>query len=239
MRSQQYQRGTVYEDAEDGGTAGWAVYDNLPAGAGIDNVYDGDRQSDVIELSGSGTLNGYRLGNADGSDWHNKTQRVIEWSMNYTEAFIIYIDLETTDGHRYLTYRPLDTDQLGLGEYVFFGLGTDAMDGQWHTFVRDLQADLNMAQPSVTILEVNGFLIRGSGMVDDIKLISGSTIYEDGEDGLTTGWAVYDNLPAGAEIDNVYDGDRQSDVIEFTGSETDNGYRTSSKWHNEMQRVIE
>ena len=55
---------------------------------------------------------------------------------------------------------------------MFFGLGTDAMDGQWHTFVRDLQADLNMAQPGVTILEVNGFLIRGSGMVDDIKCLS-------------------------------------------------------------------
>ena len=95
---------TIYEDAEDGLTTGWAVYDNLPAGAGIDNVYDSDRQSDVIELNGSGTLNGYRLGNADGSKWHNETQRVIEWSMNYTETFTIYIDLETTAGHRYLTY---------------------------------------------------------------------------------------------------------------------------------------
>ena len=91
------------------------------------------------------------------------------------------------------------------------------MDGQWHTYVRDLQADLNTAQPGVTILEVNGFLIRGSGMVDDIKLISGSTIYEDAEDGLTTGWTIYDSLPAGAGIDNVYDSDRRSDVIELTG----------------------
>ena len=161
---------TIYEDAEDGLTTGWIIYDNLPAGAGIDNVYDSDRRSDVIELTGSGTLNGYRLGNADGSKWYNETQRVIEWSMNYTETFTIYIDLETTAGHRYLTYTPSNMSQLGAGEYVYYGLGTDAMDGQWHTFVRDLQADLNTAQPGVTILEVNGFLIRGSGMVDDIKL---------------------------------------------------------------------
>ena len=49
------------------------------------------------------------------------------------------------------------------------GLGTAPMDGQWHTFARDLQAALGDAQPGVTILEVNAFLIRGSGRVDDIK----------------------------------------------------------------------
>jgi hypothetical protein len=163
---------TIYEDAEDGETAGWTVYDKVPAGGMVDNIYDGDRQSYVIELTGAGTGNGYQLGKADGSDWHNKTQKVIQWSMNYSELFVVYIDLETTAGHRYLTYRPLDYNQLGLGEYVFFGLGTEAMDGQWHTYVRDLQADLNQAQPGVVILEVNGFLIRGSGMVDDIIMLS-------------------------------------------------------------------
>ncbi len=46
----------------------------------------------------------------------------------------------------------------------------DLTDGQWYTVVRDLQADLDGAQPGVTILEVNGLLIRGSGLVDDVKL---------------------------------------------------------------------
>ena len=36
--------------------------------------------------------------------------------------------------------------------------------------MRDLQTDLDEAQSLVTILKVNGFLIRGSGKVDDIKL---------------------------------------------------------------------
>ena len=92
--------------------------------------------------------------------------------MKYSELFTIYVDLETTEGHRYLTYRPNDYNSLGNDEYVLYGLGENAMDGQWHTYVRDLQADLEVAQPGVTILEVNGFLIRGSGMVDDIKLIT-------------------------------------------------------------------
>ncbi|CAB1058407.1 hypothetical protein D1BOALGB6SA_3163, partial [Olavius sp. associated proteobacterium Delta 1] len=44
----------------------------------------------------------------------------------------------------------------------------------WHTFVSDLQVDLEAAQPGVEILEVNGIFIRGSGRVDDIKLKNNS-----------------------------------------------------------------
>ena len=68
-------------------------------------------------------------------------------------------------------YNPFnDYDDLGSGEYVHHGLGSSVIDGQWHTFTRDLQTDLGDAQPGVTILEVNGFLIRGSGKVDSIGL---------------------------------------------------------------------
>ena len=55
-------------------------------GAVIANVYDNDRQSNVVELAGTGTDNGYRLRKADGSKWHNTTQTVIEWSMEYGEG---------------------------------------------------------------------------------------------------------------------------------------------------------
>jgi len=82
----------------------------------------------------------------------------------------VYIDVETTAGHRYIYYTPEDYDGLGDGKYVHHGLGSDVIAGQWHTFVRDLQADLEEAQPGEEILEVNGFLIRGSGRVDDIEL---------------------------------------------------------------------
>ena len=65
----------------------------------------------------------------------------------------------------------------------------------------DLQADLADAQPGVTILEVNGFLIRGSGRVDDIKLHSESvTTYEDAEDGTISGWEFMTTRPRGATI---------------------------------------
>ena len=78
--------------------------------------------------------------------------------------------METTAGHRYIYYTEAGYHNLGDGEYVHHGLGPNSIDGQWHTFVRDLQADLEEAQPGVSILEVNGFLIRGNGCVDDILL---------------------------------------------------------------------
>ena len=66
--------------------------------------------------------------------------------------------------------EPTDYNNLGSGGYVHHGVGSSVTDGQWHTFTRDLQNDLTEAQPGNTILEVHGFLIRGSGMVDDINM---------------------------------------------------------------------
>ncbi len=62
-----------------------------------------------------------------------------------------------------------------------------------------------------------------------------ATLYEDAEDGDTQGnvppnvrgWFVYDNTPAGAQILNVYDAVKDSQVIQFSGapnSGTNNGY---------------
>ena len=161
---------TTYEDAEDGTISGWDIYDDPSRSATISNVYDNTRNDRVIQLTGSGIQSGYRLRNSDGTKWHNASEFVVEWSMKYSENFVVYIDVETTAGHRYLYYTPVNQDGLGSGEYVHHGLGTAAIDGQWHAFARDLQADLADAQPGVTILEVNGFLIRGSGRVDGIKL---------------------------------------------------------------------
>ncbi len=69
-----------------------------------------------------------------------------------------------------MVYLPSDNDSLGSGEYIHYGIGSDSIDGRWRTFTRDLQADLEQAQPGVRLLTVNGFLIRGSGKVDDIML---------------------------------------------------------------------
>ena len=161
---------TVYGDAEDGTIDGWDVFDASPSGATITNVFDTERNNRVIRVKGSRTNNGYRLRSNSYGDWANQSQFVIEWSMKYAEAFIIYVEVQTTNGYRYFQYEALAKDYLGRSSQVRLGLGTDVRNGQWHTFVRDLQADLDRAQPGVKILQVNAFSIRGSGLIDDVKL---------------------------------------------------------------------
>jgi YD repeat-containing protein len=169
----------VYEDAEDEDTLGWSVYDKEPLGSKISNVYDDEKQSRVIKLEGEGTTNGYALGN-----WNNKTEKAIQWSMNYSENFVVYISAQTTKGHRYIYYTASDTDKGLNGTFIHHGLGVDTRNGSWRTFTRDLEADLKEYESDNELLSVNGFLIRGNGRVDDIATISPDsqiTVYEDAE----------------------------------------------------------
>ena len=193
----------TYEDGEGEGTTGWDVYDNIPAGASITKVFDSDRSSNVVQFVGSGTENGYRLRNADGSYWNDTEASIIEWSMKYSEAFVVYIAVQTTKGFRYIYYTPKENSVLGDGTYIHYGLGSQLIDGNWHTIVRDLSYDLKQAQPGNELLAVLGFLIRGSGMVDDIKTRS--------------------DLPT--DLDS--DGDGLSDMDEITNSTT-NPYTNDS-----------
>jgi YD repeat-containing protein len=322
-----------YEDAEDGSTSGWTVYDADPTGATITNIHDESRDSSVIEFTGSGTANGYRLRNADGSNWSDTNFPVLEWSMQYSENFTVYIAVQTLNGFRYLYYTPSASDNLGDGTYVHHGLGTTLKDGTWHTLIRDLEYDLKDAQPDNELISINAFLIRGSGKVDDIRtlrqipetldsdsdgitdlneintystnpykadtdndglndgdelnywttnwnadpdgdslpnildpdadndgLADGievkegadpldplayplSITYEDGEDISTSGWTVYDTDPDGATITNIYDDASNSQVIEFSGTGTSNGYRLrnddNANWNDTNFKILE
>ncbi len=103
---------TIYEDAEDGVTNGWNIYDNTPAEGTVSNIDDqGDR---VIKLSGSGTDNGYMRGDWSGSNdaWNNQDEFFIAWRLKYSEDFEVYIIVETNDGTRYLQYANNNTDHV-------------------------------------------------------------------------------------------------------------------------------
>ncbi len=236
----------LYENAEDGKINGWDVYDNKPAGATISNFYDAQKRSYVIELDGQGIRNGYRLGSAKtGTAFNNKRNTHIQWSMNYNEPFMVYISVQTTKGFRYLYYTAMNTNK-GLVvsstskiHYIHHGLGAGVHNGTWKTFTRDLEKDIKDFEPDNHLITVNGFLIRGSGKVDDIKMFGKKvpvtpkkvTLYENAEDGRINGWDVYDNKPAGATISNFYDAQKRSNVIELDGRGMENGYRLGY-WKN-------
>ncbi|MBL8993402.1 MAG: hypothetical protein JNM63_08685, partial [Spirochaetia bacterium] len=160
----------VYENAESGSTNGWVIYDNDPVGSTVANVFDAQKNSRVIQVSGSGLINGYRRYLADGkSYWRDRVRPIVQWSMKYSENFIVYLDVVTTGGNKYITYdastneKWLGTNTAGVTNYVFHGLGTGAKNGTWQTFTRDLGADLADLLPLESLVEVNGFMIRGSG----------------------------------------------------------------------------
>ncbi len=165
----------TYEDAQDGKIDGWDVYDNTPAGARIRNVYDAQKRSRVIELSGKGMENGYRLGYwKNGTEFKNTKDKKLRWRMKYSENFRVYIGVQTTKGFRYLTYTNSNTS-AGFNSTktsIHHGLGRRASNGTWQTFTRDLQADLQEFDKGNNITSVNTFLIRGSGKIDDIQMSS-------------------------------------------------------------------
>ena len=114
----------VLEDAEDGLTTGWRIYDSTPAGASISNIADGE--SRAISFTTDGTANGFRFGGTSSSngglDIRDSTR--ISWRMRSAEDYVVYIALETDLGLRYLTYTNSDKlSPAGSSTYINIGLG--------------------------------------------------------------------------------------------------------------------
>ena len=176
---------TMYENAEDESSSRWQVYDNTPAGATIDNVYSSQRDNNAIEFIGAGTSNGYMLGNLEKRKgaWNNTKEHTLQWKMNFTKGVVVYVRVMTQQGARYLYYT---NSSKSYGKrnstYIHIGLGKKASDGNWHTFTRDLEADLKKYEPNNRLIAVNAFLVRGNGFVDDVELVA-----EDGENRIIHG----------------------------------------------------
>jgi YD repeat-containing protein len=159
-----------YEDAEDGFIRRWAIADG-PTGAYINNVYAPERESRVILLTGEKLLNSFLLQTDEGTQWNDTDHQVIQWSMKCSNDFVVSVAAETNNGLRFLSFIPSGEDALGSGTDVFYGLGIDSMDGQWHTYCIDLREELREAQPDTTILSLHGFFVRGSGQFDDVRTL--------------------------------------------------------------------
>lgn len=91
---------SIYEDAENGNTAGWEIYDATPLGATVSNIFDTQQNSKVIQFSSTALQNGFRLGHSNANHaraWHNTAQKLISWDGKFSEPLIIYIAIQTKD----------------------------------------------------------------------------------------------------------------------------------------------
>jgi len=231
---------SVYFDGEDGTTSAWITLDN----GVIQNVYDSQLQSRVVSLS-PGT---YDIGLGDRS-WNNTQERVLSWNMKITDAYTIYVSVDTLQGHRWLFYNRLNVDVGHHGVGILNGIGDKTNDGRWHRVVVDLDRDLQDTEPDNRIIRVNGMRFGGVlGSIDNITLDNPRrVIYENGESG-TSNWKITDNTPEGATI-RVLAEDRDSDevrerVIELNGTAQDNaftigGFDSSSGWNNQNSNILQ
>ena len=280
------------------------IYDTSPAGATVSSVFDEEKGTNVVQLSGTGQQNGFRLLSNDNLEWNNTSETNLSWDIKFSEELQVAIKIQTTDGVRYLRYMIGNAAPNQSGNYITHYLSAEHIDGNWHTIERDLIADLAELEPDNTVLSVEDMSIRGSGRIDNVQLkgpidqtkvesliaehqgdqistryyydelnrqrfaidaegnvseqifdVNGNVIeirsYQDFELGqklstsyLSSGdnidnFSVYDNSPAGATITTVFDAEKQTDVVQLSGSAMNNGYELNdindAYWNNSKQ----
>ena len=150
---------TVYEDAEDGSIHRWFVYSYSTGTASLANEYDAVSSSRVITFYDAGDQVMYALGNGLGVDlftstWDNTTQFILQWDMKFDDYFQLYAYLNTTGGLIRLKYVS--------SPWGYFGLGEQSMDGQWHTYTRDLREDLAYLYPELQLISVHYIKINSN-----------------------------------------------------------------------------
>ncbi len=175
-------------------------------------------------------------------------------------AFEFRVFVETAEGRRHLLYT-LGAEHRGIiggGGTIHHGLGDDRIRGSvwagddpmnalglWQTITRDLEEDIRDFEPNNRLIAVNGFDVRNSGLVDDIKMLSSASdefenddddnddnenptpprvVYESAANGNTNGWSIFANGSGEAYISNVFDEVKQSRVIKLSGEGKGDGY---------------
>ncbi len=172
---------TIYEDGENFKKANWRIFLKSNHMEKIKNIYDSSKNSRVISLIGNKRKSGFMLGDYSGKyAWNNENEFSLEYSIKYNTPANVYVVLDTEEGTRFLKYTPSEFDLGNLvnNKYVHIAVPLDSIDGQWHTFRRDLQRDLQKFQPTNRIIKVNAFMIKGTARVDDIKLVDETNTQE-------------------------------------------------------------
>ena len=143
----------------------WSILHN---GLGsIVEVYDHEKQSNVIEFSSHSNRDTYITGARKGKKaWREKKSRTIKWSFKYSQNYVAMVTLTTVKGYRSLVYTANDKN---FKSYI--GLGSHTIAGEWVTITRNLEEDLRRQDPTNKIIAVNGFVIRGEGRISDVHML--------------------------------------------------------------------
>jgi peptidoglycan/xylan/chitin deacetylase (PgdA/CDA1 family)/predicted secreted Zn-dependent protease len=164
----------IYEDAEDNQKSRWSVYSG-PSNAQISNINDSTKSSRVIKFQGNNADNKYMIGNKTGENnaWADTKHSNLKWSFKSSSSFKVYLFVKTQKGNRQIKYSNTDIGVKGVqGNEIYFGLGNNTSNGKWHTFIRDIAADVKQFDNDNSLLSVDGLLVVGNSRIDDLELFN-------------------------------------------------------------------
>ena len=162
----------IYEDAEDGLSTRWSLYQGTNT-ATISNIFDSTLNSKVISLQGNSYAHQYIIGGdyiGEANAWNDKKNHNIQWTIKNNDGFVISLIINTENGVRYINYFDIDNLQAIAGDTLSYGIGEDASNGEWHTYIRDIKADLLNLEPNNKLLSVEGLVIIGNMKIDNLEL---------------------------------------------------------------------
>jgi len=164
---------TTYENASDKKIDGWHVSKYFSKGV-VKNIYDKKKRSRVIKLDGNATRTIYMLLPKKKIFKRKKEENLFGWEMNFSEDFVIMIGINTIKGKRFLIYTSGNNNS-----YLQYGLGSDSSSGQWKKYRRNLQKDLAKSDRDNKFLNITSFVVKGSGMVDNIKILKFKETFQE------------------------------------------------------------
>ena len=153
----------VYEDAEDTSVKRWTLASPQHQGT-IENLFDESKNSRIIKLQGEGTKSIYQLALPATLENIQMDNSFLTWEMKYVEDFVILIVFDTTKGKRQLVYTSGERNS-----YLQYGLRHPFVK-KWKKYSRNLEKDLQIYEKDNKIIELQYFVIKGSGSIDNILL---------------------------------------------------------------------
>jgi len=163
----------IIENAEDGKSNRWKIAYDKSNKAKIRNIYDDEKESNVIFLDGNERETGFILSQS----LNDKESKVVQWSMKTDENFVVRIIVDTHKGMRSLEYHGKDSG-TGYKKYIFdnnktvhmtnHGIGSTAANNEWHTYIRDINTDLKRYEKDNELKSIKSIFFRGKLKIDDI-----------------------------------------------------------------------
>ena len=119
---------------------------------------------DTIIFSGKKMETGYKL------NLSHREATKINWEMEFTEFYAVYLEVKTTNGTRTLRYTSLDEDIGKKNGYINFGLGSNSLK-MYVAISRDIEKDVEKFEAGNKLISIDKMLVRGSGAIGNIKTI--------------------------------------------------------------------